>query len=335
MFTVDLYGGSTDTMRKIFFTVILFGILLLQGCTKDKPEVLFNISQLHNGDAKLLSDRYVVTSVDGKLTFISPEGKIINQDKNINVNWCDVCEEDRFIVYGNWQKQIGICRYDENYNVVGNEIVMEIQEDLGIDPAVCKADGRYYMTVTHISGAINNGDINTENGTYTVKLYVSDDLKNWTEVSEVVSAGNNLEDIDLNYYDGRLFVTYEKETVDKKESSINLLISDDMGESFSENIVLIEANADNEPAAFVHMNDRYCLYYSSDIENPGGTYEKSKVYVAEFDEKFNQTVEPRELELYNNEGDLLYDVFIDNSKIYCLFAKHYLSDCDLVLECTK
>lgn len=324
-----------NIMKKILFTAILFTILLLQGCTEEEPEVLFNISQLHNGDAKLLSDRYVVTSVNGQLTFISPEGKIINQDKNVNVNWCDVCEEDRFIVYGNWQKQIGICRYDEDYNVVSNEIVMEIQETLGIDPVVCKVEGRYFITVTHIVGNINNADINSENGTYTIKLYSSDDLKNWIEVSEVVSAGNNLEDIDLNYYDSKLFVTYEKELVDKKESSINLLISENMGESWSENIMLIEANADNEPAAFVHMEDSYYLYYSSDIDDPGETYEKSKVRVAEFDEKFNQVGESKKLELYNSEGDLLYDVYIDKDKIYCLFAKHYLSDCDLVLECTQ
>lgn len=292
---------------------------------------LFKLEQLWNGDAKLLSNKYVMTNKDG-LLIIDSNGSIVKQYTNIYMNWLDICEEEKMIVYGNFNKEIGICRYNDNYEILSNDIILNIQEDLGIDPAVCKAGSLYYMTVTHITGTINNADVNTENGLYEVILYSSSDLKNWSKVSSVIKVNQNIEDIDLNYFDNSLYLTYEKEQCDKGKSSINLLISNDNGKTWGDNVVLIEENADNEPASFFQAENGYYLYYSSDIEQPGSTYEGAKVYVQKYDKNFKAENEPIKIPLQNSDGNLLYDVKIQNELLYLLFSQNYITKSNLILE---
>lgn len=295
-------------------------------------EVCFKLEHLCNGDAKLLSNQYIFTQIGGVLTVIDLDGNIVRQYGDCHVNWLDVCEEDRVIVYGNSEREIGICKYDENYDVLDNQIILNISEDAGIDPAICKVDDLWYITVTHITGNINNADLTQENGIYEIKIYCSADLKKWTEVSSVLKEKRNIEDIDLNYYEGKFYLTYEKEECDKGKSSINLLISEDKGKNWNSNIVLIEEDSDNEPACFFASSEGYCLYYSSDFEKPGSTYEGARVYVQEYDENLTRKGSPKLIPLLNSEGNLLYDVELKNKSLYCLFTQKYISESNLVLE---
>lgn len=300
----------------------------------EKPETLFKLEKLWNGDAKLLSNQYVITGKEG-LMMINPDGDIIKHHTDIHVNWLDVYEEERIIVYGNFNKEIGICRYDDNYEILSNKIIFNVEKDLGIDPAICKVNDLYYITITYITGTINNADLDAENGLYEIVLYSSSDLENWNEVSSVIKIKQNVEDIDLNYFNGQFYLTYEKEQCDKGKSSINVLISEDSGKTWGNNIVLVEENADNEPASFFTDDEGYCLYYSSDIEKPGSTYEGAKVYRQKYDKNLNKKGESREVPLQNNEGNLLYDVEIKNKSVYLLFSQNYITKSNLILEKTS
>lgn len=291
---------------------------------------LFKKDKLKNADAKLMSNG-VVTSINRKLTFIDFNGNIVKQYVDSDVSWLDVCE-DRVIVYGNNNKEVGICVIDENYNIISNNVIMNIEERLGIDPAICKVGNDYYITVTHITGAVNNGNPDVENGNYSVRMYKSSDLKSWVYVSEVLNYDTNLEDIDLNYYNGKFVLSYEKETFDKLNSSICVTTSKDMGKNWSGSKTLIEANADNEPASLVETREGYCLYYSSDIEELGGSYETSKVYSQALDKEFNKVGSPFEAPLINQNGDLLYDVSVEKKYITYLFTEKYITQSNLILE---
>lgn len=67
------------------------------------------------------------------------------------------------------------------------------------------------MTSTLIKGTVNQSDPNAENGYYTID-YFSEDLKNWTHISDIAAAENNLEDVDIMADGDVIRVTYERET---------------------------------------------------------------------------------------------------------------------------
>lgn len=318
--------------------VVLFGILCIMRIFNNSNfdwelEVLFNLKALHNGDAKLLDNNVTVTSVEGRLTFIDSNGTILKSHEDTEVAWLDT--EDQIIVYGNGSKQIGIIIFDEEYNICSNNVIMNITETLGIDPSLCKVDDEYYITVTHIDGAVNLDKESEENGEYWLNLYKSHDLLHWDFVTEVVRCKNNIEDIDLNYYDGILYLSYEKEVRDKKASSINVLMSKDYGESWGENQVLVEQNADNEPASLIRTSDQFVLFYSSDISSPGDTYEEAKCYYQIYDEELAPIHKPKEIPLKNRIGNLLYDINWIDGQLYCLFSQKYISESNLILEQLK
>lgn len=296
-----------------------------------KGEPVFKINKLCSGDAKLADKDTVVTSIGSRLTFIK-NGEIVKQYEDIHANWLDVIGEEGLVVYANWDKQVGILKVDKAFNIVSNDIIMEGYSDLGIDVAVCKADNVYYITVTYIKGTINNSDKNGKNGEYTISLYKSQNLKTWDKVSDIITMGRNLEDTDLNYFEGKLYLTYEKELCDKNNSSINLLISEDGGLTFGENKTLIEENGDNEPAGIIFKNDKYYLFYSSDIENKGGSYETADMYMQQYNRNFKTEKGPVKLKCAYGKGTLFYDMLWQGDELYCLFAGNYITQNNLVLE---
>lgn len=330
-------------MKKSILLLLLCALLSLAGCKREgaleketygreeKHQRIFQIDGLGNGDAKLADKNTVVTSIGSSLTFIK-NGEIAKQYEDIHVNWLDTVREERLIVYSNWDKEVGILRYDENFNIISNDICLKESGDLGIDPCLCRAGSVYYITVTHIEGVINNGDINGENGKYTVSLYKTENLKNWEKVSDIITMNNNLEDGDLNFFHGKLYFTYEKEECDKGRSSINLLISQDGGLTFSDNITLVEENADNEPAGIIYDNETYYLFYSSDKENKGKSYEGANMYMQSYGSDFTLRDKPVKLECEYGEGTLFYDMLWEKDNLYCLFAGNYITQNNLVLE---
>ncbi|QOV19024.1 hypothetical protein INP51_13835 [Blautia liquoris] len=314
---------------------ILFSIVG-NGCTGDtlkdvSTNIVFNIDKLHNGDAKFFNDK-IITSVGGEMSIYNEDGTLFKNDYGIQSNWVDVCTEDNVVIYGNFENEIGIAQFNKQYNLIQNNILWK-SDNLSIDPAIIKIGEEYYFTATEIIGNINNSDVNQENGQYTVKLYKTSDLINIEYISDIVSEQYNIEDVDLIRLDNGLGLVYEKEIVDKGGSSIVIARSEsDDYKDWETGRVLENPDCDHEPASFFWNGDEtYSLYYSCDKENLGESYMGGNIYESKFDKNFKK-LSVQKINTETNTGILLYDVQDEDKKISFLFAKNYLTDCDLVKE---
>lgn len=339
--------GYTKMLKKELSNcviLVMFFILVLTGCSKKttssstvnnekkKPTILMSVPQLHNGDAKFL-DNQIITGVNGKLAIYDLDGNLRKSYEDINVNWVYTLPEERIVVYSNFNKEIGIVKLDEKGEVQSNEVVMK-NENVHIDPTIVKVDGKYYMTATEIEGTINNDDKNKENGIYTIHLYKSTNLLNWEKVSDIIQCQNNLEDVDVFYQNGSLYVTYEKEELNKGNSAIYIIKSKDIeGKDWEKPKELLKSDCDHEFAVINKMpNGGYELYYSCDKDNLGESYMGANLYYAIYDKNFNLQKQDIQIPTVTKKGIRLYDVSVINKKLCFLFAKDYLTDCDLVVE---
>ncbi len=317
--------------------LLLLAFLCLTGCGDkvsgkiSKARILFQIDRLHNGDAKFFGD-YVVTNVDGVLTLYNKKGELVRQLDQVSVNWRDCDFKNKLIVYANRKKQLGVIKLDKDLNIISNDILLQ-SENLNIDSTICSLpDGTYYITSTEIQGNVNNGDASQENGIYTVKLYKTRDFKHLDYVTNIVQEKANIEDGDLNCFDGKFYFTYEKELLDKGKSSINVSVAENMdAATWSRPVELLEADSDHEPAVFWKDEKGYKLYYSSDKEDPGMSYSAGKIYEAYYDDKLRLKEEKEDF-TETESGILLYDVAVGEEGLYVLYAKDYLGECDLVAE---
>lgn len=294
-------------------------------------------TQLIVGDAKFINNEYVIANRQN-LQIIN-----INTQEDTDLgsrsNWTDVVYDgaNYSIVYANFNKQVGICQYDSSYKIIFDKIVFEgYDEDLIIDPSITFIDNKYYITLTKINGNINNADSSKENGLYTISLYSSEDLINLTFITDIVSYKNNIEDVELVQSNKTFYFLYEKEELDKGISYICMKKSDDLGKTWSDELVLISNNSDNEPAKLFIDENGFSVFYSSDLKNPGSSYMGANVFCSYFNNNM-ELLNTTEIStnLFNN-GILLYDVLkIDESSVKLLYAHNYLSDNDLCVEtCT-
>lgn len=134
------------------------------------------------------------------------------------------------------------------------------------------------------------------------------------------------------YHEGRIYVCYEKEVLDKGLSEINFKYSDDLGASWSEEINLLPAECDQEPVSFIPEENGFRLLYSSDKENPGRSYMGGCIYYARFDKDYRMTEKDIKMETKTKEGLLWYDYAEYNDGDYYLFAGDYLDTNGLILE---
>lgn len=325
-------------MNKKICIILLFTMVSLLGCNyenvKDnyisKSTKVQEEKELKCGDAKFFNN-YVVTSVDGILTLIGIDGKNKRVYQGINSNWIDVIEQEKIVVYGNFNNEIGIVRFDDDYNIVDNDIVMNTT-NLQIDPTITVVDGVYYMTVTEIIGNVNNADKGIQNGEYILHMFKSKDLKDWKFVSDIADEFHNLEDVDIVEDGKKLLAIYEKEQIDKGESSIILKESDDNGKTWSDEIELLPADSDNEPAIFEVNEENFVLYYSSDRDNVGESYMGSKVYYSIYNKEFNSVKNNQPVVTENFKGILLYDIKKIDEYYYLLYSHDYLTTNDLIIE---
>lgn len=253
-------------------------------------------------------------------------------DYGIHASWVDTCPKDKVVIYGNFENEIGIAQFDNQYNLIQNNILWK-SENLHIDPAIIKIDGEFYFTATEIVGNVNNADVNQENGQYTAKLYKTADLINIEYVSDIISEKNNIEDVGLTKLDNGLGLVYEKEKVDKGDSSIEILRSNGNDyKNWKSKTILENPDCDHEPASLIYNeDDTYSLYYSCDRENIGKSYMGGNIYESRFDKDFNKQSNQK-IDTETKTGILLYDVQNKAGEISLLFAKNYLTDCDLVIE---
>lgn len=334
MFTLNFNRLKLILLAFFILIIVGGGVYSLNNITKDNKidSEIFKYYNLHSGDAKFLNNN-IVTSVDGKLTLFDLSS-LERKNFNIQSSWLSCLDEDYIVVYSNSNFETGICKFDRDYNIIFNNIILKT-DSLAIDPSIEKVNDEYMITITLIDGIVNNGDINSENGQYTVKLYKSNDLYNWEFTANIISYKNNIEDVDLKFIDNNLFLVFEKEIIDKGQSSINIIQSRDNGYTWNSEIELINDESDNEPATFIKSDNNYYLYYSSDKDNIGQSYNASKIYEAVFDEKFNLITQGKEFDTINRNGNLLYDVKHENKNLLFLFCQNYLTDSNLIVESIK
>ena len=110
-------------------------------------------------------------------------------------------------------------------------------------------------------------------------------------------------------------------------------VSLDEGITWSEEQILIDNGADNEPSCILKEEDGYRLYYSSDREHPGESYNGASAYSAFFDADFKHISEADEkVDMKDNLGIRLYEVMELDGRLYFLFAKNFMTDKDFVLR---
>lgn len=316
--------------------ILVFVIIVIVYCTgcETKPVFLpndsFILEKFGNGDAKFYGNN-IITGRDGKLIVLGLDGQIKEEYDDINVNWIDGIPDEGLVVYGNFSKETGVIELDENGKYKGT-VYCITTEELWIDQTLYHFGDRYYMTATEIEGNINNGDPNLECGNYTIHLFESYDCSNWTWVSDVASENYNLEDVDVLYSDGVLYVCYEKEILDKRESSIVLRYSKNGGKSFSDEVVLLPADCDHEPVVLCPDKEGFTLFYSCDRDNKGQSYMGGKAYIAFFDDSFNCIKKDVEIKVSTNQGIIWYDYMRIMDKDYYLFAGNAITENNMIVE---
>jgi len=182
-----------------------------------------------------------------------------------------------------------------------------------------------------LRGTANNQDPNVENGTCDVKIYSSDNLVDWKQLSTVISRKSNIEDGRL-YYSNRLnklLFLFEQEDYDKKPSSLKVIESGDMGKTWTNERFILEPIADSEPAGMFEIGCSTHVFFSSDINNPGQSYEGGNAFYVYSKNGLSSWSSPNTIELGDNI--LLIDVIMASDKIYFAAFKNYLTNRQMML----
>lgn len=296
----------------------------------DQSEGFF-LKKYANADAKFYNE-YIITSVDEGVCMLDFDGKVVKSYEELKASWMYAYPEEGLVVYSNHDNETHLLKLDENMDMISDEVIMST-DLLAIDPTICKAGDTYLVTHTTIDGTINNPDPNGENGSYTLQLYYSEDLKTFEHRTTIISEKQDIEDIDMVYDEGRLYCFYEKENYDKGPSKICMRISVDEGISWSEENILIENGGDNEMACLLKEDDGWRLFYSSDKERPGESYHGASAYSAFFDADFQHIPEYDEkVDMKDNLNVRLYEVKQIEDKLYLMFANDYMTDKNFVLK---
>lgn len=315
---------------------ILIGILALLFGRGAGGENGFTLPGYHNADAKFLGE-YVLTSVEEGIRLLDLEGSLVQQYDGLSASWLYAQEEPGgtgfAVAYSNHANETHILRLTKEGAFLSDETVLTT-ETLAIDPILLpiREGDTWFLTHTQIEGTINNPDPLGENGTYTVKLYRSADLTDWEYVTDIISRKQNLEDGDLRYVDGVLYYFFEMEQYDKGPSAICAMRSMDEGETWEEPVELLPAEADNEMASCEPFGDGWRLYVSSDRACVGESYQGASVYYADYTKDLEPVCTYQRSSMPDNEAVRLYEVKEIGGKLYFLFARNFLTDCDLLLR---
>ena len=272
---------------------VLVGVLALAAGKTGTQENGFTLPGYHNADAKFLGE-HIITSVGEGIQILDPEGNVVNQYDGLSASWL---------------------------------YVQEGEADRASD---CPLIAYSYLAHTLIEGTINNPDPQGENGTYTVKLYRSEDLETWEYVTDIISRKQNVEDGDLRCVNGTLYYFFELEQYDKGPSAICVMRSEDDGETWSGPQELLPAAADNEMASCEPTKDGWRLYVSSDYACVGESYQGASVYYADYTQDFQPVCMYQPSAMPDNRSVRLYEVKEIDGQLHFLFARNFLTDCDLL-----
>ena len=291
----------------------------------------FYLEKYANADAKFYND-HILTSVDENIYMLDFRGEVIRAYEGLKASWLYTYAEEGLVVYSNHDNETHLLRLDEKMNRISDQVILTT-DLLAIDPTICKVGDTYLVTHTTIEGTINNPAPDGDNGVYTLQLYASKDLETFEHRTTIISEKHDIEDIDMMYHEGKLYCIYEKENYDKGPSKICMRMSADEGKTWSEEQILIENGGDNEPSCLIKEYDGWRLFYSSDKERPGESYNGASAYSAFFDADFVHLGEYDEkVDMKDNFGIRLYEVKELDERLYLMFAHDYMTDKDFVLR---
>ena len=308
--------------------VLLFAVGVYFTCFHEKEG--FFLEKYANADAKFYND-YIITSVDEGVYMLDFDGDVVKAYEGLKASWMYVYPEEGLVVYSNHDNETHLLKLNENMDMISDEVILT-SELLAIDPTICKVGDTYLVTHTTIEGTINNPDANGDNGIYSLELFVSKDLKNWEHRTTITSQKHDIEDIDMLYDENKLYCIYEKENYDKGPSKICMRFSEDTGFTWSEEQILVENVADNEMACILPEYEGWRLYYSSDYECVGESYNGAVAYFADFDADFEQLCIYQKVNMKENYGVRLYEVKEQNNRLYFMYSHNYSTDKDFVLR---
>ncbi len=315
---------------------VLIGALAFILGKTDVKDYGFTLLKYHNADAKFIGD-HIITSVDEGIRILDLKGNVTVQYDGLSASWLYVQEGEEAdrstyrVAYSNHKNETHILRLSEDYEFLGDQMVLKT-DALAIDPILIKADDTWYLTHTRIDGTINNPSPDGDNGTYTVKLFRSEDLRNWEYVTDILNRKKNLEDGDLKYVGGVLHYFFEMEEYDKGPSAICVMTSSDDGKTWEAPKELLPALADNEMAVCEPVEEGWRLYVSSDYDCVGESYQGASVYYSDYTPDFEPVSTYMPSAMPDNRSVRLYEVKEIDGQRYFLFARNFLTDCDLLLR---
>lgn len=309
--------------------VLLFAVGVYFVCFHESEG--FFLKKYGNADAKFYND-YIITSVDEGVHMLDFDGNVLKSYNGLKASWLYTYPEEGLVVYSNHDNETHLLKLDENMDMVSDEVILT-SDILAIDPTICKVEDTYLVTHTTIDGTINNPSPDGDNGVYTLKLFVSNDLKEWKQLATIISEKHDIEDIDMFYENSKLYCVYEKESYDLGPSEICMRYSKDGGKTWSEEQILIRNGGDNEPSCIIREHDGWRLFYSSDKESPGKSYNGASVYSAFYDADFVHISKYDEkIDMRGNMGIRLYEVTEKEEKLYFMFSHNHLTDRNFVLK---
>ena len=309
--------------------VLLFAVGIYFSCFYEKEG--FFLEKYANADAKFYNE-HIITSVDEGVYMLDFDGNVVKSYEGLKASWMYAYSQEGLVVYSNHDNETHLLTLDENMDMISDEVILT-SELLAIDPTICKVGDMYLVTYTTIDGTINNPDPNGDNGIYSLELYVSKDLKTFEHRTTITSQKHDIEDIDMLYSGEILYCIYEKENYDKGPSKICMRYSEDEGMNWSEEAILIDNGGDNEFSCILPEYDGWRIYYSSDKENPGTSYNGASAYSAFFDADFLHLPELDEkVDMKDNTAVRLYEVKQTEDKLYFMYAHNYMTDKDFVLK---
>ena len=312
--------------------VLLFAVGVYFVCIKSSEG--FFLEKYANADAKFYND-HIITSVDEGVYMLDFDGNVVKSYEGLKASWMYAYAEEGLVVYSNHDNETHLLKLDDNMDMITDEVILT-SELLAIDPTICKVGDTYLVTHTTIEGTINNPDPNGDNGIYSLELYVSKDLEKWEHRTTIASQNHDIEDIDMLYDEKTLYCIYEKENYDKGPSRICMRYSEDEGENWSEETILIDNGGDNEFSCILPEYDGWRMYYSSDKENPGESYNGASAYTSFFDADFKHISELDEkVDMKDNTAVRLYEVKQIEDRLYFMYAHNYMTDKDFVLKSIK
>lgn len=331
-------SSKVPILKSSLIFVTFLGLLFLIGTPKSNLRegvVATFLADGGFGDSKFVFSSKrppgIVTTRFGKLFWIElpadPKYPPVLEPLSIEGDWFAVEQdhEGSWFILTSSQAQRSLRLYSvERVQEKKTHLVKVVVEDdnLKIDPTLKYFKGRWFLTFTQVDGTANRSTKDSPNGTYAIKFMSSADLKSWDGPYTVIQRDSNLEDPILFAHseDERLTLLYEQETLDRHESALSLISSQDLGRTWTDQRLLHLPPGDNEPAGLFKLGNHYHLFFSSDAETPGTSYEGSYAYQAPLLET-NEKVNPSRLP--HIKGSLLLDTELARDTLHFVGIENY------------